>query len=99
MTLSDPPEYPSRHPLSHKRCLRRAGKWTSVSPWTAALAYNTEAERIGGIDLNVIPAPAGDADDDNNAAALALLGRAVQVDPIKPTSKSPGTNRLKLKCL
>ena len=25
-------------------------------------------------------------------------GRAVQVDPIKPTLKPPGTNRLKLKC-
>jgi hypothetical protein len=26
------------------------------------------------------------------------LGRAVQVDPIKPTLKAPGTKRLKLKC-
>jgi hypothetical protein len=25
-------------------------------------------------------------------------GRAVQVDPMKPTLKPPGTNRLKLKC-
>ena len=25
-------------------------------------------------------------------------GRAVQVDPIKPTLKAPGTKRLKLKC-
>jgi hypothetical protein len=27
-----------------------------------------------------------------------LPGRAVQVDPIKPTLKAPGTKRLKLKC-
>jgi hypothetical protein len=26
------------------------------------------------------------------------LGRAVQVAPIKPTLKAPGTKRLKLKC-
>jgi len=30
-------------------------------------------------------------------AVAAALGRAVQVDPIKPTSKAPGTKRLKLK--
>ena len=30
------------------------------------------------------------------AAASEILGRAVQVDPIKPTLKAPGTKRLKL---
>ena len=30
--------------------------------------------------------------------SVASLGRAVQVDPIKPTLKAPGTNRLTLKC-
>jgi len=29
---------------------------------------------------------------------LQDLGKAVQVDPIKPTLKLPGTVRLKLKC-
>ena len=28
----------------------------------------------------------------------ALQGEAVQVDPIKPTSKAPGINPLKLEC-
>ena len=31
-------------------------------------------------------------------SGLAGRGRAVQVDPIKPTLKPPGTERLKLKC-
>ena len=31
-------------------------------------------------------------------ARVTALGRAVQVDPIKPTLKAPGTKRLKLKC-
>jgi hypothetical protein len=30
--------------------------------------------------------------------AAVRLGRAVPVDPIKPTLKAPGTKRLKLKC-
>ena len=31
-------------------------------------------------------------------AALSRRGRAVQVDPMKPRLKPPGTKRLKLKC-
>jgi hypothetical protein len=30
--------------------------------------------------------------------AVRFHGRAVQIDPIKPTLKPPGTKRLKLKC-
>jgi len=42
----------------------------------AARAYNREAERIGRVDLNVIP-PAGDVENGGNtAAAPALLGLA-----------------------
>jgi len=41
----------------------------------AARAYNTEAERIGLVDVNVTP-PVGDTDDGNDTAALALLGLA-----------------------
>ena len=43
------------------------------------------------------------ATDVGGAACKAVvadycLGRAVQVDPMKPKLKPPGTNRLKLKC-
>ena len=31
------------------------------------------------------------------AQAVGAVGRAVQVDPVKPTLKAPGTKRLKLK--
>jgi len=67
---------------------KRTGKWTArckekhiglhATEEAAARAYNKEAERIGLVDLNVIP-PAGDADDGSNtnaAAALALPGLA-----------------------
>jgi len=37
------------------------------------------------------------AADKKKKAALAANGRAVQVDPIKPTLKPPGTKRLRLK--
>jgi hypothetical protein len=36
--------------------------------------------------------------DGVHGARCADPGRAVQVDPIKPTLKAPGTKRLKLKC-
>ena len=35
---------------------------------------------------------------DDSESRLAALGEAVQLDPINPTLKSPGTRRLKLKC-
>jgi hypothetical protein len=72
--------------------LRRYNKGTSLGLHTteeaAALAYNTEAERIGLVNVNVIGngngiPPAGDADDGDNAVALALLGRAAHVDTMK----------------
>ena len=58
----------------------------------AARAYNKEAERIGHVDLNVIP-PAGDTDDGSNttaatgiaAASLALPG------PVAPERVHAGT--------
>ena len=37
------------------------------------------------------------AADCTSCAAGGVLGRAVQVDPIKPTLKTPGSKRLKLK--
>ncbi len=33
-----------------------------------------------------------------HAYAMFELGKAVQVDPVKPKLKLPGTKRLKLKC-
>jgi hypothetical protein len=43
------------------------------------------------------------ADDDETLTAededlIGQLGRAVQVDPVKPKFKPPGAERLKLKC-
>jgi len=59
---------------------KHSGKWRAIckrqsqglhaAEEGAAQAYNKEAERIGLVDLNVIP-PAGDADDGSNAAAAA----------------------------
>jgi hypothetical protein len=36
---------------------------------------------------------------DASTGSFTLLGRAVQVDPMKPKLKPPGTERLKLKCV
>ena len=36
--------------------------------------------------------------DNFSVSAYFLIGKAVQVDPIKPASKAPGSERLKLKC-
>jgi len=61
---------------------KSSGKWQAVCKKThvglhateeaAARAYNKEAERIGCVDLNVIP-PAGDADSSNTTIAAAAL--------------------------
>ena len=52
----------------------------------AARAYNTEAERIGHFNLNVIP-PTGDADDGDNPAAPAALALP---SPAAPTHTHAG---------
>jgi hypothetical protein len=61
----------------------------------AARAYNTEAERIGRTDLNVIT-PADDADtddddtDDNSPAALKLLSLAASTHKHKHAAADRG---------
>jgi len=42
--------------------------------------------------------PRGGPGDGLDGAAQRGHGRAVQVDPVKPTLKAPGTNLLTLKC-
>ena len=44
-----------------------------------------------------VPLPTPEAAGKSVASARAGPGKAVQVDPIKPTLKAPGTQRLKLK--
>jgi len=40
----------------------------------------------------------GDSEGPQRKSGRGGRGRAVQVDPIKPALKAPGTKRLKLKC-
>jgi len=74
--------------------------WTSVRPWPADATGRSRflhnsfvcaiLNDIFGVQVRGGCACAG-------PYALHLLGRAVQVDPIKPMLKAPGTRCLKLK--
>jgi hypothetical protein len=56
----------------------------------AARAYNKEAERIGRVDLNVVP-PAGDADDSSNTNAAAAAAASLTVaSPAAPARAHAG---------
>ena len=75
--------------------------WRAVSggPWAVVESHLTPAERRDAertYNKFASPAelPGGDVWD--WAAYFAALGRVVQVDPIKPTLKAPGTKHLKL---
>jgi len=81
---------------------KSAGKWKAIckgkhlgyhaTEEAAAQAYNTEAERIGGVDLNVIP-PAGDADDGDNTAAPAALALLSMFASAPTHANSAGSKR------
>ena len=55
----------------------------------AARAYNIEAERIGRVDLNVIP-PAGDTHSGNNTAVPAAAAAAALPSPTVPAHAHAG---------
>jgi len=55
----------------------------------AARAYNIEAERVGLVNLNVIP-PAGDADDSSNIGAAAAAAAAALPSPAAPSRAHAG---------
>jgi hypothetical protein len=65
--------------------------WTSVSPWAAVVAAAGKGLALVADDVMAMDV-ADDDDGDVNAP-----GTAVQVDPITPLLKAPGTNLSKLK--
>ena len=72
--------------------LKNKGLGYHATEEAAARAYNKEVERIGCVDLNVIP-PAGNADDGSNSnSAAAAAASLVLASPAAPARAHAGAS-------